>query len=259
VRTDAPQPDTKRARFRADSTNAEDKLVTCLELNCHNIRAPLPSTSASSKARAKRARPPPVGEDDIGHDYDDCGSVGTEGEIAHGVSELGQKRKGKARDNKDKESGNSNSKRKSRAKPKVAADATVVASATSTPAQARTRVRMQVPGEPDTDTGSNKNADSAGAPAARTPASRRRRRSDAKPRSAASSGSKATSPPTSPVPRGRKPPSKMDSVEIVVRSRSPTRSRVRGGGADTGDEKTMTDTEGKMRKRRKVAAPAAAA
>lgn len=252
----ALQPDIKRARFRADSTNSDDKLVSCLELNCRNTRARLPSISASSSVRAKRARPPPAEDDDVGHDYDDCGSVGTEGtgvaEIAHGVGEPGQKRKG----NKYKPIGSTNSKGKGRAKPKAAADA-ATATATSTPA--RTRVRMQVPAEPDTGAGSNKNAGSAGAPAARAPASRRRRRSDAnaKPRSAASSGSKATSPPASPPSRGRKPLSKMDSVEIVLRSRSSTRSRVRGGGADTGDEKTMTDAEGKARKRRRVAAPAA--
>jgi len=231
-------------------------LVSCLELNCSPTRARLPSISA------KRARPPPAEEDDVGHDYDDCGSVGTEdisvAEIAHGVGKQGQKGKGKAKAKKDKVIGSSNSKGKARAKPKADA-AAAAATATSTPApvRARARVRMQVPAGPDSDAGSNKNAGSAGAPAVRAPASRRRRRSDAKPRSAASSGSKATSPPASPPSRGRKPPSKMDAVEIVLRSRSPTRSRVRGGGADTGDEKTMTDTEGKARKRRKVAAPAA--
>ncbi|KAH9986346.1 hypothetical protein BJV74DRAFT_753855, partial [Russula compacta] len=39
--------DIKRARFRADSTHADDKLASCFQLNCHNIRASLPSTSAS--------------------------------------------------------------------------------------------------------------------------------------------------------------------------------------------------------------------
>jgi hypothetical protein len=230
-------------------------LVSCLELNCRPTRARPPSISASSSARAKRARPPLAEEDDVGHDYDDCGSVGTEDiivtEITHVVGELDQKPKGKAKGKKDKVVGSSNSKGKAKAPAKT--KATEAASATSTPARAR--VRMQVPAGPDSDAGSNKNAGSAGAPAARAPASRRRRRSDAKPRSAASSGSKATSPPESPPSRGRKPLSKLDSVEIVVRSRSPTRSRVRGGGADTGDEKTMTDSEGKSRKRRKVAAP----
>jgi hypothetical protein len=246
---DAPQTDTKRARFRADSTTTDDKLVSCYELNCRNIRARPQSISASASGRAKRARPPPPSEDDVGHDYDDCRSVVTDdtgiAEIAHGVGELGQKRKGKGK-------ANANSKGKARAKPKSSA-----AAATSMPAQAR--VRVQVPGEPDSDAGSNK-AGRSGAPAARAPSTRRRRRSDAKPRSAASSGSKAASPPSSPMPRGRKPPSvsKMDSVEIVLRSRSSTRSRVRGGGAETGDEKAMTDSEGKVRKRRRVAGPAAA-
>jgi len=249
---DAPQTDAKRARFRADSTNTDDKLVSCYELNCRNIRARPKSTSASASGRAKRARPPPPSEDDVGHDYDDCRSVVTDdtgiAEIAHGVGELGQKRKGKGKAN-----ANANSKGKARAKPKSSA-----AAATSMPAQARVRVLM--PGEPDSDAGSNK-AGRSGAPVARAPSTRRRRRSDAKPRSAASSGSKAASPPSSPMPRGRKPPSvsKMDSVEIVLRSRSSTRSRVRGGGAETGDEKAMTDSEGKVRKRRRVAGPPTAA
>ncbi|KAN0126484.1 hypothetical protein V8E52_000124, partial [Russula decolorans] len=31
--------DRKRARFRADSTNSDDMLVSCIQLNCHNVRA----------------------------------------------------------------------------------------------------------------------------------------------------------------------------------------------------------------------------
>ena len=51
----------------------------------------------------------------------------------------------------------------------------------------------------------------------------------------------------------------MDSVEIVVRSQSATRSRVRGSGGETGDEKMMTDAEGKVRKRRKLGGAGAGA
>ncbi|KAH7909740.1 hypothetical protein BJ138DRAFT_1127452 [Hygrophoropsis aurantiaca] len=40
--------DTRRARFRADSTIHDDKLTSCLRLNCHNIRAQLPSAPPSS-------------------------------------------------------------------------------------------------------------------------------------------------------------------------------------------------------------------
>ena len=229
------QTDIKRARFRADSTHADDKLDSCFRLNCHNIRARLPNTSASTSGRAKRARPPP-GKGDI--DDDDGGSEGTEdtgiAEIAHGVRALGQQ-KGKG-------------KGKGRAKPKVA-----VAAATLTPARV-----LVPPREPESDGGSSK-AGRVNAPVVTVPTTRRRRRrrrTCVKPRSAASFPGKAVSPPSSPGPRGRKPPSvtKMDSVEIVVRSRS--RSRVRGGGgggAETGDEKTMTDSEGKVRKRRRVA------
>lgn len=51
----------------------------------------------------------------------------------------------------------------------------------------------------------------------------------------------------------------MDSVEIVVRSQSATRSRVRGSGGETGDEKMVTDAEGKARKRRKLGGAGAGA
>jgi len=194
----------------------------------------LPKKSGSTSGPTKRARLPPL-EDDIGHDYDDCGSIGTEDtgvvEIAHGVGELGQTRKGTV----------------GRRRTKAVA------------VRPQSRVRLQAPGETDGNVASKK-AGSAAAPAARAPSGRRRQRSNAKPRSAVSTGSEAPSPPSSPVPRGRKPPSvsKMDSVEIVLRSRSSTHSRLRGGSAETGDEKTMTDSEGKVRKRRKVAARAAA-
>ncbi|KAI0265825.1 hypothetical protein BC834DRAFT_154374 [Gloeopeniophorella convolvens] len=225
--------DPKRARFRADSSPGDDKLVSCLRLNCHNIRAHLPRTSG----RAKRARPAPA-EDGAGDgdDDDDAGSEGTEdtgiAEIARGVGSLGNKGKGKGTG-------------KARvAKPRA-------------PAR-----------QAESDAESSK-TDSASAP---VPAPRaRKRRADAKPKSAAAvltpakkrtaaaAAAAASSPPDSPRPRGRKPRSaaKMDSVELVLRSRSATRSRVRAGGAETAEEKTMTDVEGKARKRRKIASAAA--
>jgi hypothetical protein len=117
-------------------------------------------------------------------------------------------------------------------------------------------VRVRTPRVPESDAESSK-AGSAGAPASAPASSSRKRRSGAKSRSTAASPSRTSrqaAPPDSPK-RGRKPRSvaKMDSVEIVVHSRSPTRSRVRGGGADTADERVTTDGEGKVRKRRKIA------
>jgi hypothetical protein len=71
---------------------------------------------------------------------------------------------------------------------------------------------------------------------------------------------KASTPPNSSPLRGRtRSPFKMDSVEIVVRSQSATRSRVRGSGGETADEKMVTDAEGKVRKRRKLGGAGAAA
>jgi len=181
------------------------------------------SISASSSARAKRAGPPPAEEDDVGHDYDDCGSVGTEdisvAEIAHGVGELCQKRKGKAKGKKDKVIGSGNSKGKARAKPKAAAAA---AAATATlRGRGREYACKCQPGQ------------TAMQGATRTRAAQ------------ATLGSLEV--PRRPVARLRPHQRRAGAsryprwtLEIVLRSRSSTRSRVRGGGADTGDEKTMT-------------------
>ncbi|KAI0265822.1 hypothetical protein BC834DRAFT_154263 [Gloeopeniophorella convolvens] len=66
----------------------------------------------------------------------------------------------------------------------------------------------------------------------------------------------ASSPPGSPRPVGRqlRSAAKMDPVEPVPRVTRSTRGR---GGVETADEKTVTDVEGKTRKRRKVTSSAA--
>jgi hypothetical protein len=75
--------DTRRARFRMDSTNANDMLVSCLELNCHNIRAQFPSAKknagagASTSGCAKRTHPP-TDEGDGDSEDEDGGFEGTE-------------------------------------------------------------------------------------------------------------------------------------------------------------------------------------
>lgn len=56
------QGDIKRARFRADSTVQDDRLVSCLRLNCHNIRDNLPRSS--TRLRKKKARTAEVEEED---------------------------------------------------------------------------------------------------------------------------------------------------------------------------------------------------
>ncbi|KAH8982842.1 hypothetical protein EDB92DRAFT_1804287, partial [Lactarius akahatsu] len=95
--------DMKRARFRADSTPANDMLDSCFRLNCHNIRARLPgarprTSSSTGGVRAKRARPPPGDLADDDEDDDGNGSRYTEdsgiAEIARGVGAMGQKAKG---------------------------------------------------------------------------------------------------------------------------------------------------------------------
>ncbi|KAI9000674.1 hypothetical protein BD414DRAFT_451205 [Trametes punicea] len=47
--------DIKRARFRADSTPQDDKLVSCLRLNCHGIRSQLPRGMRPTRKRPRSA------------------------------------------------------------------------------------------------------------------------------------------------------------------------------------------------------------
>ncbi|KAI0650377.1 hypothetical protein C8Q79DRAFT_382010 [Trametes meyenii] len=63
--------DIKRARFRADSTPQNDKLVSCLRLNCHGIRSQLPRG-----ARATRKRPRSTNYKEASTDDGDDGSEG---------------------------------------------------------------------------------------------------------------------------------------------------------------------------------------
>jgi len=58
------QTDIKRARFRADSTTYDDKLTSCLKLNCHGIRDRLPQPGGGSgsarQGLARRSNPSPA-------------------------------------------------------------------------------------------------------------------------------------------------------------------------------------------------------
>jgi len=182
---DALQTDIRRALYRADSEPelGDDRLVSCLELNCHNIRAQLRSakTSTSTRGRrAKRAPPPP----DSGDVADDNGaSAGTEdsgiAETAQGVDTLVEKDKGRA-------------KAKARAKQPKAATATADAPA-STSKHARGRV--QAPHERESGDGNSSKAVSVTASAPEpAPATRKRGRQpqprqplDSKTRNSASS------------------------------------------------------------------------
>ncbi|KAH8096656.1 hypothetical protein BXZ70DRAFT_945552 [Cristinia sonorae] len=76
--------DVKRARFRADSTPQDDKLVSCLRHNCHGIRDTMP------RSARKRARPRVTYKESD----DDNGS---EGEADSGMEEMVKKSTGKAK------------------------------------------------------------------------------------------------------------------------------------------------------------------
>ena len=267
-------------------------LESCFEHRCHKIRTrrPGPSPSAGSSTggvRMKRARPPPgdvADNDDDDDDDDGNASRITEdsgvAEIARGVGAMGQKSKSSVR------------RTKQTARKSTLSLAAAATAAMETPARARVRVKAPRAGESDAESSKagSVRAPPASAPGLGTPASisspapasaARKRRPATKPRRTVSPTRKpvsAAKPPSTPAPastaaatsnsppnsspglRGRKPrsPFKMDSVEIVVRSRSATRSRVRGSGGETADEKMMTDAEGKVRKRRKLAGAGAA-
>lgn len=70
------QVDTKRARFRADSTPQDDKLVSCLRLNCHGIRSRIPRASSSRKRARQTYKEQSSDEDD------------SEGEADSGLDEI---------------------------------------------------------------------------------------------------------------------------------------------------------------------------
>ncbi|KAI0832785.1 hypothetical protein BC628DRAFT_1415032 [Trametes gibbosa] len=73
--------DIKRARFRSDSTPQNDKLVSCLRLNCHGIRSQLPRG-----ARATRKRPRSTNYKEASTDED-----GSEGGSDSGMDEIAGK------------------------------------------------------------------------------------------------------------------------------------------------------------------------
>ncbi|CAL1700056.1 unnamed protein product [Somion occarium] len=69
--------DIKRARFRADSTPQNDKLVSCLRLNCHGIRSQMPRSSTRKRPRNSIQYKEASSEDD-----------GSEGEHDSGMEEI---------------------------------------------------------------------------------------------------------------------------------------------------------------------------
>ncbi|TCD59968.1 hypothetical protein EIP91_010958 [Steccherinum ochraceum] len=75
--------DIKRARFRADSTPQDDKLVSCLRLNCHGIRDTMPRSSARKRPRSRVVYKEATSDED-----------GSEGEADSGMEELAKKSSG---------------------------------------------------------------------------------------------------------------------------------------------------------------------
>ncbi|KAI0797162.1 hypothetical protein C8Q75DRAFT_791004 [Abortiporus biennis] len=92
--------DIRRARFRADSSIQDDKLVSCIRLNCHGIRSQLSSRRRSNSPSKKRSRAPKKnykedseseGVDDDGKRRDRAASVRGNGKGKEKVVEEGEK------------------------------------------------------------------------------------------------------------------------------------------------------------------------
>ena len=89
------QTDIRRARFRADSTPQDDKLVSCLRLNCHGIRAQLPRGARSMR---KRPRSVNLKEASTDEDVSEGGSdSGMDEIVGKSASKPRPKGKGKAK------------------------------------------------------------------------------------------------------------------------------------------------------------------
>ncbi|KAH9947215.1 hypothetical protein B0H21DRAFT_856268 [Amylocystis lapponica] len=77
--------DIKRARFRADSTPQNDKLTSCLRLNCHGVRDRMPRASTRKRARPVNLKEPDTDEDQ------------SEGDADSGMEQIVRDAKGKGR------------------------------------------------------------------------------------------------------------------------------------------------------------------
>ncbi|KAI0758058.1 hypothetical protein C8Q74DRAFT_1319918 [Fomes fomentarius] len=91
--------DIKRARFRADSTPHADKLVSCLRLNCHGIRAQLPrgARSMRKRPRSMNLKEASTDEDDESEGGSDSGMDEIVGKSASTAGRARAKGKGKAK------------------------------------------------------------------------------------------------------------------------------------------------------------------
>ncbi|KAI0313138.1 hypothetical protein OF83DRAFT_1142763 [Amylostereum chailletii] len=227
--------DVKRARFRADATPADDKLQSCLRLNCHNVRATLPR---NPRTRTRVVRPRSRSQE-LAEAEDDAMSSGAEDsgvdEIARGVGDIGKKKRAR---------GTAKGKGKAKAvdaegedgmdvddTASVAAGSTV---GTKSPHSARGRGRQ-----------------------------RKRPAESAKPKEKErGKDADADMDEGGESRRGRKGPGQ---VEVFIRttrsqsrgggSRSKVRAALKDGGAETADEGARTDGEGeRRRKKRKLVA-----
>ncbi|OCH94551.1 hypothetical protein OBBRIDRAFT_817191 [Obba rivulosa] len=236
--------DIKRARFRADSTSQNDKLVSCLRLNCHGVRAQLPHSSARSTRKRPRANLREASTDEDA----------SAGEPDSGMEELATKHKGK---------GKGKGKEKMLPTEDERMDVDQEAEETTSKAgSARGRKR----GRPSA--ASKKDASSA--PAAK----RKGRPPKSKAAAADTDADEAPSAPTKPTPpvskrRGRAPKSKqyvedsdaeeMPDMNVVPKSvsspgRGPRRTRSISRTRASAGEKDKDEEVEKPKKKRKVAA-----
>ncbi|KAI0371611.1 hypothetical protein BV20DRAFT_941929 [Pilatotrama ljubarskyi] len=89
--------DIKRARFRADSTPQDDKLVSCLRLNCHGIRSQLPRGARTTRKRPRSTNYKEASTDDDEEGLSEGGSDSGMDEIVGKTPAKRGRGKGKAK------------------------------------------------------------------------------------------------------------------------------------------------------------------
>jgi len=243
------QTDIKRARFRADSSPADDKLVSCIRLNCHGVRDALPRR-ANKRRRVER---------DPADNEDDAASSGTDdsgvAEIARGVGAIGKKGSVTASPKKPK------SRRESDGAPSVAGSSSAKKRARprkqATPAKGKEKATDNTGEKPSGDSMDvdDEPATAAVSTPAKKPRARPRKQSTkdkGKDKDGAETGAESDAPA-----RGRKPRAKTPQLEVVLRSRSQSRvSRVRAAATEVDGGDAPKADEDRKRKKRKVVAPA---
>ncbi|KAI0787228.1 hypothetical protein BC629DRAFT_1582333 [Irpex lacteus] len=231
--------DVKRARFRADSTPLDDKLTSCLRLNCHGIRDRMPRRGTSTRKRARQTYREASTDEE-----------GSEGESDSGVEEITGKGKEKEK------AGPGRKKKAAPRKSKVKADEKEEGKGKE--AEDKMDVDQEQLQEGDTSTSKTAGSSTAKSPAntIATPTSAPPKRRGRPPKRKVDEDGAESSGTVTPAPkrRGRPPKSKpliedsdVETAVSVARklSLSPTR-RGQGSGPGTSTPRTRSTSRGRQ-------------